>query len=171
MSKKECTLIELDDSWELILTRKLHHPCQEVWNALTQADELVNWGPFRPSRDLTSVGAVDLTHMNNPQEDSKQGFVLEVNPPHLLVFRWGEDILRWELEEVVHSTQLTLRHQFANRHMAPSYAAGWHLCLRGLEGILAGVAMPSMVGSEAIKYGYKQLYREYEEAFNLDLEG
>ena len=60
------------------------------------------------------------------------------------------------------STQLTLRHQFSDRRMAPSYAAGWHLCLHGLKGTLAGIAMPSMVGSKAVDYGYKELYEETE---------
>lgn len=171
MNRQQCALNELDDDWELILTRTLDHPCEEVWEALTRADELVKWGPFKPSRDLTSVGAVSLTHMNNPQEDSRQGFVLEVRPPHLLVFRWGVDILRWELKDVGSSTRLVLRHQFADRQIAPSYAAGWHLCLQGLSGIMAGVAMPSMVGSEAVKYGYRELYKEYEMKFELDAEG
>lgn len=167
MNTQTCKLNRSDSNdWELILTRTLDHPCEEVWTALTRADELVHWGPFKPDRDLTDVGPVRLTHMNNPQEDVKQGFVLEVQPPHLLVFRWGVDILRWELEEVGNTTRLTLRHRFSDRRLAPSYAAGWHLCLKGLTGTLAGAAVPSMVGSNAAKYGYKELYREYERKFD-----
>lgn len=166
MSKIDCKLKERDDEWELILIRMLDHSRLDVWHALTRADELVEWGPFKPHRDLTELGHVRLTHMNNPQEDVRQGFVLEVKSPSLLVFQWGNDILRWELQEVGKATELTLRHRFSNRIMAPSYAAGWHLCLRGLTGTLAGVAMPSMVGSEAIKHGYKKLYIKYEAQFN-----
>lgn len=161
----QCRLNEQEDHWELILTRTLNHPRETVWEALTRADELVKWGPFKPDRDLTEPGAVRLTHMNNPREDVRQGFVLTADPPELLLFQWGDDILRWELHEVGDSTKLTLRHQFANRPMAPSYAAGWHLCLKGLEGTLAGIAMPSMVGSKAADYGYNELYQEYEAAF------
>lgn len=167
------SLHEFGDDWELILTRMLDHPREDVWNALTRADELVNWGPFKPSRDLTELGAVRLTHMNNPQEDARQGFVLAVDPPKLLMFQWGDDILRWELQEVENKTQLKLRHRFSDRRMAPSYAAGWHLCLHGLSGTLAGIAMPSMVGSKAADYGYKELYEKYEAEFDgkHDLEG
>lgn len=173
MSKEQCKLNELDDEWELILTRTLNHPCEEVWTALTRAEELVKWGPFKPNKDLTDVGPVDLTHMNNPKEDARQGYVLAVEPPHLLVFRWGVDILRWELHEIENenATHLILRHQFADRKTAPSYAAGWHLCLHGLKGILAGIPMPSMVGSDAVKYGYKDLYRKYETKFDFNVEG
>lgn len=162
----DCKLNELDGKWELILIRLLDHPRMDVWHALTRAEELVEWGPFMPDRNLTEVGPVRLMHMNNPQEDVRQGFVLEVKPPSLLVFQWGNDMLRWELKEVDKGTELTLRHRFSDRIMAPSYAAGWHLCLRGLTGTLAGVAMPSMVGSEAIKHGYKELYKKYETLFD-----
>lgn len=157
---------ERGDDWELILTKTLIHPREEVWEVMTRADELVKWGPFKPDRDLTEPGAVCLTHMNNPQEDVRQGFVLTADPPKLLVFQWGADILRWELNEVGEITQLTLRHQFTDRRMAPSYAAGWHLCLHGLEETLAGISMPSMVGSKAADYGYKELYKEYEAVFD-----
>lgn len=168
-----CKLNKRGDGWELILTRRLDHPREDVWNALTRADELVLWGPFKPNRDLTEPGAVRLTHMNNPKEDVRQGLVLTVDPPKLLVFQWGDDILRWELHEIGENTQLTLCHQFSDRRMAPSYAAGWHLCLRGLSGILAGMDMPSMVGSKAVDYGYEELYKEYETIFdkNPDREG
>lgn len=167
MNKPTGNLIEHGDEWELILTRLLHHPRKDVWDALTRSDELAKWGPFKPDRDLTEVGSVRLTHMNNPQEDVRQGYVLDVEPPSLLEFQWGNDILRWELQEAGEGTELILRHRFANREMAPSYAAGWHLCLKGLTGTLAGEAMPSMVGSEAMKHGYKQLYDTYKKQFNL----
>ncbi|WP_090793334.1 SRPBCC domain-containing protein [Paenibacillus sp. GP183] len=94
-----------------------------------------------------------------------QGYVLEVNAPHLLVFRWGADILRWELNGDGDMTVLVLRHRFADRQQAPSYAAGWHLCLEGLSGILNGKKMPSMAGHNAVKYGWKELYARYEEQF------
>lgn len=160
-----CQLNRQGDEWELIVRRQLDHPCEEVWNALTQSDELAKWGPFRPSRNLTEVGAVQLTHMNNPQEDARQGFVLALNPPNLLIFQWGDDILRWELQQDGQSTQLTLFHKFSDRRMAPSYAAGWHLCLRGLTGTLAGKNMPLMVGSEVVHYGFRELYAAYENRF------
>jgi hypothetical protein len=102
-----------------------------------------------------------------PEEDEKQGYVLEVNPPYLLVFRWGDDILRWELSDDGDKTILVLRHRFADRNQAPSYAAGWHLCLDGLVGTLAGKKMPSMVGHHAIKYGWRELYERYSEQFEI----
>ncbi len=162
----DCSLDGNGDGWVLVLTRIMEHPCEEVWQALTDADQLSQWGPFATDKNLTEVGAVRLTHINNPREDARQGVVLEVDPPRLLVFQWGPDVLRWELREIGEKTKLILSHRFSDRPMAPSYAAGWHLCLEGLAGTLAGLDMPSMVGSDAIKYGYKELYKEYEKEFD-----
>jgi hypothetical protein len=39
VSKQNCNLNGQGDEWELILTRTLDHPCEEVWNALTQTDD------------------------------------------------------------------------------------------------------------------------------------
>jgi hypothetical protein len=96
-----------------------------------------------------------------PEAEEMRGEVLEVQAPQLLVFKWGPDILRWELSDGGDQTVLVLRHRFADRQQAPSYAAGWHLCLDGLSGTLAGKEMPSMVGHNAMKYGYQELYDRY----------
>lgn len=152
-----------DGEWVLVLARTLDHSIEDVWAALTEAEQLPSWAPFRTDKDLTSVGAVRLDHIDMPEEDHKQGAVLEVDEPRLLVFRWGDDILRWELSGDGNRTFLVLRHRFADRKQAPSYAAGWHLCLDGLAGVLAGKEMPSMVGHQAYNFGYDELYAQYAE--------
>lgn len=150
------------DEWVLVLRRVLAHAREEVWSALTEAEQIPDWGPFATDRDLTSGGPVRLAHIDNPAEDARQGYVLESRAPGLLVLRWGDDILRWELTEQGDDTMLELRHRFADRQLAPSYAAGWHLCLEGLTGKLDGRTMPSMVGSNAVHHGYRELYAKYE---------
>jgi uncharacterized protein YndB with AHSA1/START domain len=153
--------------WVLVLERILEHPREEVWAALTEVEQIPSWGPFTTDRNLTTTGPVRLSHINMPEEDEMQGYVLEANAPHLLVFRWGADILRWELSGDGDKTYLVLRHSFADRKQAPSYAAGWHLCLDGLIGTLDGEKMPSMAGHNAIKYGWQELYARYEELFGV----
>jgi uncharacterized protein YndB with AHSA1/START domain len=162
-------LTQDDGIWVLVLDRILEHPCEEVWAALTEAEQIPSWGPFTSDKDLTTTGAVRLAHINMPEEDEKQGYVLEVNAPHLLVFRWGDDILRWELSSDGDKTFLVLRHSFADRKQAPSYAAGWHLCLDGLIGTLDGEKIPSMAGHNAAKYGWQKLYERYAEQFGVSL--
>lgn len=116
-------------------------------------------------RDLTTTGAVQLAHINAPEADERPGYVLEVSAPHLLILRWGPDILRWELRVNGDKTVLILRHRFANYQDAPSFAAGWNLCLKGLTGTLAGEKMPSMVGENALKYVWQELYEQYSKQF------
>jgi hypothetical protein len=118
---------------------------------------------------LTTIGPVRLTLLGTPQETESQGDVLEVKAPQLLVLSWGSDILRWELHGDGGNTVLVLRHRFADRQQAPSYAAGWHLCLDGLAGTLDGKNMPSMVGKNAMKYGWRQLHERYAEQMGIRL--
>jgi len=153
----------------LVLERMLEHPLEAVWAALTDSTQISIWGPFKPDRDLTSTGTVRLEHIDMPEADAVDGCVLEVNAPHLLVYKWGTDVLRWELNEVEDKTLLVLRHRFVDRQQAPSYAAGWHLCLKGLVGTLAGRQMPSMVGHNAIKYGWNELHKQYADQLGVTL--
>ncbi|SFI48663.1 Uncharacterized conserved protein YndB, AHSA1/START domain [Paenibacillus sp. UNC496MF] len=155
-----------DGEWTLVLERELAHPIEDVWAALTEADQLPAWAPFAVDRNLDSAGPVALSHVNHEQEDAtRQGEVLLAEAPRLLVFRWGSDTLRWELASDGSRTVLVLRHLFADRGMAPSYAAGWTLCLKGLTGTLDGKPMPSMAGSQAVRYGWQELYDEFKQRF------
>ncbi|MFM9280959.1 SRPBCC domain-containing protein [Paenibacillus jiagnxiensis] len=158
------------NDWVLVLTRTLKHSINEVWTALTAAEQLPAWGPFKTDRDLTTVGTVRLEHIDMPEENIMQGAVLEVNAPQLLVFRWGDDILRWELSDDGEHTVLVLYHRFADHKQAPSYAAGWHLCLDGLIGLLGGKKMPSMAGHNAYNYGYNELYAQYAKQLGIELD-
>ncbi|MDU0200811.1 SRPBCC family protein [Paenibacillus sp. MAH-36] len=158
-----------DEEWVLILERTLKHPIEDVWAALTESDQLPAWGPFATDRDLVSTGPVALSHVNHAEENVKrQGEVLTVEAPHLLIFKWGNDILRWELSVSDNNTILILRHRFTDYQMAPSLAAGWTLCLKGLTGILEGKQMPSMAGSNAVLYGWQELHDEYKKLFESE---
>lgn len=161
-------LIPEDGDWVLVFERVLEHPRTEVWAALTQSGRVIAWGPFAPDRDLTAPGAVRLTPVNMPGAEAVEGFVFNVDAPCLLVMRWGADILRWELIADGDRTVLILHHRFADRRETPSYAAGWHLCLEGLTGALAGKELPSMAGQNAAKYGWRELYARYAEQLGID---
>lgn len=162
-------LTRSDEEWILVLERTLQHPIEDVWAALTESEQLPAWGPFATDRDLVSTGPVSLSHVNYSEENvNRQGDVLTVEAPHLLIFKWGKDILRWELSSSDDNTILILRHRFNEYEMAPSLAAGWTLCLKGLTGILAGKQMPSMAGSNAVLYGWQELHDRYKKFFESE---
>jgi uncharacterized protein YndB with AHSA1/START domain len=162
-SPTDAQLSKDDGSWTLVLKRELRHPAPRVWAALTDADQLVDWGPFIADRDLISAGPVRLTDRGVAQPRTVEGKIHQAEPPYLLVYEWGGDTLRWELSDHGSGTLLVLRHRFSDRQQAPSYAAGWHLCLDALGASLAGTPMPSVVGDAAMAQGWPELRDHYSE--------
>ncbi len=148
----------------LTMERELSHPIEAVWAALTRADEVVTWAPYRPDRDLDTTGAVQLAH-NADTPDSPEavaGSVLAVEAPRRLVLRWGEDELTYELTPSSTGTLLRFSHVFADRAYAPDYAAGWHLCWAALTVHLDGGDVPPVHGDNAKAYGWDRLRQEYD---------
>jgi uncharacterized protein YndB with AHSA1/START domain len=125
------------DAWTLIFIRDLRHPPEAVWAALTDPDELDRWAPFAASRDLGTTGPATLTMVDGDRRDDLPGEVRRVQPPVLLEYTWGDDLLRWELAKTGDGTRLTLRHTVADRDVSP-FAAGWHICLDRMELRLGG---------------------------------
>jgi uncharacterized protein YndB with AHSA1/START domain len=149
--------------WTLVLERALPHARQLVWAALTEVGQLAHWAPFVADRDLTSAGPVGLIDRDVAEPHTAEGQVRTAEAPSLLVVDWGPDTLRWELADDSGGTRLTLRHRFADREQAPSYAAGWHLCFEALGALLAGTPMESVVGDSAMSHGWAELNARYTE--------
>ncbi len=148
----------------LTMERELSHPIDAVWAALTKADEVVTWAPYRPDRDLDTTGAVQLAH-NADQPDVPEavgGAVLVVEPPRRLVLRWGDDDLTYELTPTASGTLLQFTHVFDDRAYAPDYAAGWHLCWSALTVHLDGGDVPPVHGDNAKAHGWDRLRQEYD---------
>lgn len=111
---------QVDGQSALRFERVLAHPIQAVWRMVTDPEQHREWLGFT----LTDV--------------------LEHDPPKLFTARWGESVLRWELEEDSAQgsrTRLVLTHVFGSeleRRGPAREAAGWELHLEQLEGALAG---------------------------------
>ena len=56
----------------------------------------------------------------------------------MLEYTWDESVLRFELRSDGDGCLLVFTHAFGARDDAAKFAAGWHLCLEGLESLLAG---------------------------------
>jgi uncharacterized protein YndB with AHSA1/START domain len=150
--------------WRLHMHRDLPFAPPDVWEAITRADLLARWTPFRPDHDLVATGEVGLAPTDG-SEEAAPGNVLEVAPPETLVFLWGTDLLRFDLLEAEGGTTLALAHTFDDRNAASSYAAGWHLCLGALELVLAGKEAPVVVGERAMAHGWPELNQRYATLF------
>ena len=129
------TLTREGDRWMLTFTRRLAHPREKVWRAVTEPAHLAAWYPQEivgerragaPLRFVSSAG------------DGFDGQMLVFDPPEVMEFTWGPDRLRIELQADGAGTQLTLTDTFDELGKAARDAAGWHECLDRLAGELDG---------------------------------
>jgi uncharacterized protein YndB with AHSA1/START domain len=157
-----------DDRWALVLERAFDHPPAEVWAALVEPDRQAEWAPFRSDRDLTAPGPATLTMLGGEEEVALPGDVIAATPPRLLEHRWDADLVRWELTELDGGTLLRLRHAFGDRPWAPSYGAGWQICLDILQLLLAGTPRGPVVGEDARAWGWEELRDRYADALGVD---
>jgi uncharacterized protein YndB with AHSA1/START domain len=162
------TLEAAGSEWDLIVDRIVRHPPSRVWTALTDPADLAKWGPFDPERPLTSPGSIRLTTRDAGEVEPSDDQVRKVEPESLLEYTWGTGILRWELHPHEDGSRLVLRHRFPDRSEAPSYAAGWQLCLQSLAELLDNGVTESRVGSSAPAYGWQELHDKYRAYLGID---
>jgi uncharacterized protein YndB with AHSA1/START domain len=137
--------------------RRLGHPPERVWAALTEVDDLRHWHPSPFELDRRAGGAV---HFLPPEGNAfGQRRVIAYEPPRLLAYSWGEDELRWELAPREDGTLLTLTHTFEDRFKAARDAAGWELCLTALGHVLSGARGPAPSAERAILGDWEELNR------------
>jgi uncharacterized protein YndB with AHSA1/START domain len=127
-------LEQRDNGWQLRFTRRLPHPPQKVWQAITEPEHLKAWFP---------TGVVGEWKVNTPLKFPSEygdfdGEVLAVQPPSLLEFRWGTDFIRLQVAPDPEGSVLTLIDRIDQLGKASRDAAGWHTCLDALERHLAG---------------------------------
>jgi uncharacterized protein YndB with AHSA1/START domain len=159
-----------EGGWTLVFVRDLRHPPQRVWAALTEPDQLREWAPFAADRNLGATGTATLSMIDGDVAvELPVATVNRAEPPTLLEYTWGKDLLRWELAPTAAGTRLTLRHTLAERDGITKVAAGWHLCLVVAEHLLDGQPIPPIRGQKALEYGFDGLRDAYAE--RLDLPG
>jgi uncharacterized protein YndB with AHSA1/START domain len=159
------------DRWTLILVRELRHAPAMVWEALTDPEQLAEWAPFDPDRNLASVGPVKLSTVGAPTPQVSESRVKRAEAPKLLEYNWGDQELRWELEPLGGGTRLTLWHNINRRFIAWG-AAGWHICFDVLDRLLAGEPLGRMVGPAVAQFeGWQRLSAEYAAQFGVENPG
>ena len=124
----------------LYFERRILHPVEAVWSAITQSDELAQWFPCAVELDLRVGGEMKFTFPHDFEDWPKTlpGRVTELDPPRVFAFYWGDDHLRFELEEAGAGSGCTLRFtvELDSPDKAARDSAGWHVCLDGLERLL-----------------------------------
>jgi uncharacterized protein YndB with AHSA1/START domain len=157
------------DQWTLVLVRELRHPPEKVWQALIDPVHLREWAPFDADGSLDTVGAtVKLTTVGAPTPHVTETTVTRADAPRMLVYNWGGNDMRWELEAHGGGTRLTLWTSIDRRFISMG-AAGWHVCFDVLDHLLSGNPIGRIVGMEAMKFGgWQRLNTEYAKQFSIE---
>jgi uncharacterized protein YndB with AHSA1/START domain len=147
------TLHHEDGRYSLRFERRLAHPPEKVWTALTDPDELTHWFPVDVRADLRPGGAIRFTFREG-QAPPFDGEVLEYDPPRVFAFRWGPDVLRFQLRPDGHGTVLTLTDTLEEQGKAARDGAGWQVCLEALDARLDGTGGPAPDRWQQVHPGY-----------------
>jgi uncharacterized protein YndB with AHSA1/START domain len=118
------------------LERHLADPPAIVWQALTERDQLRTWFPCDVVVDggRWIVGAgITFTFPPEVIDMTLRGEVLVVEEPSRLAYRWGDEVLHFELSEEDGGTLLVLFDELPPSFAARN-AAGWDDCLDRLVG-------------------------------------
>src|ERR1700743_3424250 len=131
------TLTRQGDRWMLTFTRRLAHPREKVWRAVTEPEHLAVWFPQEIVGERRAGAPLRFV---SPAGDAFDGQLLVFDPPSVLEFTWGPDLLRFELAADGPGTLLTLTDTFGDLGRAARDAAGWQECLDRLADELDGAA-------------------------------
>jgi uncharacterized protein YndB with AHSA1/START domain len=121
----------------LRIERRLAHPPEMVWRAITEPRHLSQWFPSDVEMDLRVGGRVRFVFREG-EGPTLEGVIRELNRPNIFVFTWADSVLRWELRAHETGSVLVFTQIFDDRVSAASFAAGWSLCLDGLDSVLRG---------------------------------
>jgi uncharacterized protein YndB with AHSA1/START domain len=157
------------EQWTLVLVRELRHPPEKVWQALTDPVHLREWAPFDADGSLGTVGrTVKLTTVGAPSKMVSETTVTRADAPRMLVYNWGGNDMRWELEALGGGTRLTLWTSIDRRFISMG-AAGWHVCFDVLDHLLEGSPIGRIAGMDAMKFaGWQRLHAEYAKQFGME---
>lgn len=144
----EGDLEQAGDLWKLRFSRELKHPPEKVWRAITEPAHLEAWFPQRIVGEWT-VGAPLTFEARGGEHPAFEGEVLACDPPSLLEFRWGTDVIRFEIRPHPGGCTFVLTDAFEELGKAARDSAGWHTCLDYLEHHLDGTIPPWETGSRA----------------------
>jgi uncharacterized protein YndB with AHSA1/START domain len=121
--------------------RRLEHPVERVWAALTEPAEMQGW-LAEADIDLVLGGRVELRWLNTDDEGNRAiatGTVTALEPPRLLEYDTDiHGLMRFELQEEGDACRLTFFTAPADPAFTTMALAGWHIHLDHLADALAG---------------------------------
>ena len=137
--------LEVDGRPAVRFHRRLAHPVERVWRAVTTPDGLSRWFPAAVKIDGELRPGAAM-HFEFAPGFTRDGVVLAVEHERLLEFTWGDDHIRIDIAGVPANPPLTVLTFMHTLSDAPDTlartAAGWHVCLDALV-LVAGGETPA----------------------------
>jgi uncharacterized protein YndB with AHSA1/START domain len=136
------TLERAGDVSILRYERRLAHPREKVWRAITEDADLAAWFPTTMEGERRTGAPLHFAFRQGEGEPF-DGEMLAFVPPALMELRWADDVLRFELEPDATSSACILRLTvtFPEHGKAARDAAGWHVCLEQLAAACDGTQL------------------------------
>lgn len=131
----EGDLVLIDGRAALRFERRLRHPVERVWRAISDPVESGQW--FVVAMPFDGVGPFEA--MGQPGE------VLRLTPPTAVEWEWGGERFSVELapDDGGAGTRLVFVHVFRDHDRRADFASGWHAHLVDrLDAHLAGQPVP-----------------------------
>ncbi|WP_063048550.1 SRPBCC family protein [Nocardia arthritidis] len=144
MNDSRAQLRTVDGAPTLRFERRLAHPPEKVWRAISDPGEMAAWFPAAVTAEPRPGAAMRFGFADAPEtiESTSDGEVLEFDPPKVYMFRWNRDVLRFELVAEGDGTLLIFTHVLGGgpeaRLGAARSAVGWDRCLSALTAALDG---------------------------------
>jgi uncharacterized protein YndB with AHSA1/START domain len=140
------TLVKLEGKEAVRYERVYPHATDRVWRALIEPASLKAWFPTTIDGLAQAANEkrtkAELTFKFEGDDGPElTGELRACDPPRMLEYTWGDDLLRFELSEAGPSgkhTKLVFTTTFGERSQASRDATGWHICLDNLSRNLEG---------------------------------
>jgi uncharacterized protein YndB with AHSA1/START domain len=151
------TVEQVDEKYVLRFERRLDHPIERVWRALTEPRELEKWMAKAEQLELEEGGKLvlqwqneitaeqiaeyDIKGIEEPGKPRRvHGTITRLEPPRLIEYKTDvHGLLRWELREDGDGCVLEFSDTLeVPDEMRPQVLAGWHSHLDRLAAALAG---------------------------------
>ncbi len=135
----------------LSFERRLPHPPEVVWEAITEPVQLAKWYMTKARIDGRVGGSIDF--WSGPSQFHVTGSILVWDPPHVFEHEWNVEprrelptgeraVIRWELVQEGDETVLKLNHRHLTRQTSLGFAPGTHAFLDRLEAHLNKTSLP-----------------------------
>ncbi len=149
MSTAKGTILKEGDRASIVFERRLNYPIEEVWESLTDPEELGSWfGHVVIEKQQGGTITIEAGPEHVPIEHRRTtGRILVWDPPNTLEYEWNQAIveastIRFELVADASGTILKLIHRWLSIHNAGGFIPGWHAYLDRLEAHLDDREIP-----------------------------